>query len=353
MPISEKRLIGNFVRCYIGYSTDKYVRWISSSGGAVTSILTFMMEEGLIDGALVVKMEGLRPKQFIARRPKDLILAAGSKYLPIQSSIKLKELMDSKGKYAIVGLPCYIRAIRNLMARSEKLRKHVTLLLGLFCCRSISPTGFKVLLHKLRVNEEEIEEFRFRGHGWPGRLHISLKDGRKISLPYFDYWRPLYSPYFFTPKACMFCSDMTNEKADISFGDAWLPKIIRKDVLGSSMIISRSEEADKILQEAQRKGFLKLASISEKEVIKAQWRSLFFKKTTLPARLLLAKRRNYASAPGGFFKVACALIQLMNIRISESHLGKHIIERLPFAFLQFYAVLHAMIEYFSWRYITR
>ncbi|MEM2341425.1 MAG: Coenzyme F420 hydrogenase/dehydrogenase, beta subunit C-terminal domain [Candidatus Bathyarchaeia archaeon] len=354
MKVDDRQLIGGFINFYLGHSENKYIRWAASSGGIVTSILMFMLKERMIDGALVVGMEGLKPKPFIAREPEDLVMAMGSKYLPISLSAEFRELLKSKGKYAVVGLPCHIRLIRRFMAKPKDAHERIILLLGLFCCRVISPLGFRVLLYKLNVKEKEVEEFRFRGYGWPGKLCINLTSGRRISMPFFSYWRPLYSTYFFTPRACMFCSDMTNEEADISIGDAWLPKIIRKDNLGSSIIISRTDKAEKILQEAQAKGFIKLTKIEGREVIKAQWRPIFFKKITLPLRLTLIRRKKHStmtSSMGLFFSFICALLQIANIKFSESHIGAHIIEKLPFKLLLFYATFHAMLEYLSWRII--
>jgi len=341
----------------VGYSRDKHIRWLASSGGVATSILMFMLREKLVDGALVVGMDGLKPKPFIAKSPEDLMQAIGSKYLPTSLNVKLKDLLESKGKYAIVGLPCHIRTIRRIMAESMDLQEKLVLLIGLFCCRTLSPTGFKVLLRKLKVREEAVKEFKFRGYGWPGNLRVSLNNEKIISIPYFSYWRPLYSPYFFTPRACMFCSDMMNEEADVSLGDAWLPRIMKKDNLGSSIIISRTKRAEEILREARRKGFIELKRIDEKDVIKAQWRPLFFKKITLPARLMLTKHKSIE--PFNFMlglnstnslSILCALIQLANIKFSESFLGSRIIEKLPFKLLLFYAVFHAIVEYLSWRH---
>lgn len=349
-----KRLIGKFINCYLGHAENKYIRWAASSGGAVTSILMFMLEEKMVDGALVVKMDGLEPTFFIARNPKDLIEAMGSKYLPVPLISKFRGLLESEGRYAVVGLPCHIRSIRRIMRESVGSREQVVLLLGLFCCRVISPLGFRVLLHKLNVKENEVKEFKFRGCGWPGKLYVNLINGRSISLPFFNYWRPLYSTYFFTPKTCMFCSDMTNEEADISFGDAWIPKIMNKDNLGSSIIISRTNRAEKILQEAQRKGYIKLIRVEEKEVIRAQWRPLFFKKITLPIRLMLTKHEKFSTTLNSmklFFCFICALLQVANVRFSESYLGAAIIRKLPFKLLLFYASIHAILEYLSWRQI--
>ncbi|MCX8170691.1 MAG: Coenzyme F420 hydrogenase/dehydrogenase, beta subunit C-terminal domain [Candidatus Bathyarchaeota archaeon] len=352
----ESQLIGSFIYCYLGCSEDKHVRWAASSGGAVTSILMFMLKEKMIDGALVVKMEGLKPRPFIARSPEDLIIAMGSKYLPVSITSNLRELLEYEGRYAVVGLPCHIRFLKKVLAGSKGLQERIVLLLGLFCCRVISPPGFKVLLRKLNIREDDVKDFKFRGCGWPGKLHVNLINGRSVSMPFFSYWRPLYSPYFFTPRMCAFCSDMANEEADISFGDAWLPEIMKKDSLGSSIIISRTSRAEKILQEAQRKGFIRLAKIGGEKVIEAQWRPLFFKKITLPMRVMLTRNESYRSTLnplGLLLSSICAFLQIVNMRFSESHLGAHVIEKLPIKLLIFYATLHAILEYLSWRQVMR
>jgi coenzyme F420 hydrogenase subunit beta len=52
----EDRFIGNYLKCYVGHSNDKEVRYGSSSGGIATQLLIFALEKGLIDGALVTRM---------------------------------------------------------------------------------------------------------------------------------------------------------------------------------------------------------------------------------------------------------------------------------------------------------
>ena len=54
----EDILLGNYLNCYIGHATDYNIRYNSSSGGLVTALLIFALEEGLIDGALISKVRG-------------------------------------------------------------------------------------------------------------------------------------------------------------------------------------------------------------------------------------------------------------------------------------------------------
>jgi coenzyme F420 hydrogenase subunit beta len=45
----ENVLIGNYLNCYVSHSTDYDIRYNSSSGGIVTKLLIFALEEGIIE----------------------------------------------------------------------------------------------------------------------------------------------------------------------------------------------------------------------------------------------------------------------------------------------------------------
>ena len=88
----EDILIGNYLNCYIGHATDYDIRYNSASGGLVTQLLIFALEEGIIDGALVTGMKKdnpLEPEPFIARTREEIIEASKSKYCPVPANICL------------------------------------------------------------------------------------------------------------------------------------------------------------------------------------------------------------------------------------------------------------------------
>lgn len=133
----ENILLGNYINCYAGHSTDYGIRYNSASGGLVTQLLIFAIEEGIIDGALVTRMKKdnpLEPEPFIARTKEEIIEATGSKYCPVPANITLKEILNSKGgeKFAVVGLPCHILGIRNVEQINKKLKSKIVLHLGIF-----------------------------------------------------------------------------------------------------------------------------------------------------------------------------------------------------------------------------
>ena len=286
----EDILIGNYLNCYIGHSTDYNIRYNSSSGGLVTALLIFALEEGIIDGALVTRMKRdnpLEPEPFIARTGEEIIEASKSKYCPVPANIALKEILNSKEgeKFAVVGLPCHIHGVRKAEQINKKLKEKIVFHLGIFCNHAPNFWGTKLLLKRLKIREGEVIKLDYRGEGRPGSMKISQKSGELLLLP--DYWG-FVGAYFFFPVRCLMCSDGICELADISFGDAWLPEL-SDDKIGKSIIVSKSEIGEKILQVMILKNKIELKEVSAKKVIQSQAGMLCFKKKNLNARNKLFK----------------------------------------------------------------
>ena len=289
----EDILIGNYLNCYIGHSTDYDIRYNSASGGLVTQLLIFALEEGIIDGALVTRMKKdnpLEPEPFIARTKDEIIEASKSKYCPVPANMALKEVLESKEgeKFAVVGLPCHIHGIRKVEVINKKLKGKIILHLGIFCHHGVNFIGTKFLLRKLGIRKDDIAKFDYRGQGWPGKMLVELKDGNRKSTPHYWTYPALY---FFTPDRCMLSSDALAELADISFGDAWLPEL-SADKIGSSVIISRTKIGEQLLQRMREKNKVKLKPISVKKVVKSQKSILYFKKESLAARRKISQVRH-------------------------------------------------------------
>lgn len=290
---SDDVLIGNHLNCYVGHAMDYDIRYNSASGGLVTALLVFALEEGLIDGALVTKMSRenpLEPQAFIARTKEEVILASKSKYCPVPANIALKDVLQSNGKFAVIGLPCHLHGIRKAEQVNKKLREKIVLHLGIFCGHVPNFDATKFLLRSVGVHQEDVREINYRGRGWPGGISIILKDGRHLFVPHsHSYaWGGIFSSVFFTPFRCLLCIDGTNELADISFGDAWLPDQMN-DKVGTSIIVSRDRRGDKILQIAALNGIIALNAISKGKVIRSQERMLNFKKKNIRARIRIFK----------------------------------------------------------------
>jgi len=305
-------LLGNFLSCYIGHSNDENIRYNSSSGGLITQLLIYALEEGIVDGALVTRMkkdDPLEPEPFIARTKEEIIEASRSKYCPVPLNIGLKEIIDSENgeKFAVVGLPCQLNGIRNAEKLDKTLKNKVILHLGIFCSHTDSFKGTEFFCKKLGIKKEEIVKLDYRGSGWPGGIKIHLKNGTKKEIKLNDHlFIGFHNSCLFSPLPCVLCNDVTAELSDVSLGDAWLPKIMAEERDGKSMLISRNKKGEELLKSAVEKGFIHLSPINSSKVIESQRTFLFFKKINIKDRIIL---RN-------LFKKRSIPIPDLNIRIS-------------------------------------
>jgi len=242
--------LGYFKNCYLGYSLNKNIRFKCSSGGAITSILIYLLKNKIIDGALVTTMDAKNPlisKPFIAYTEKEIVEARGSKYTPVVLNQCLTEIIKSKKKsFAIVGLPCHIHGIRKFQKINPVLKKKVKVCLGIMCGQTVNFNGSRFFLKRGGVKEEELKELRHRGEGWPGKIALKLKNNELKKINFKDNFK-IFTLGFFTPTRCFLCIDQTNELSDIAFCDAWDEKITLKDNLGSNFIISRTKEGNRII----------------------------------------------------------------------------------------------------------
>lgn len=263
-------LLGNYANCYTGYATDPKIRYDSASGGLVTTLLIFALEEGMIDGALVTRMSKenpLEPEPFIARTREEIISAAKSKYCPVPANTILSEIIKEEGRFAVVGLPCHIQGVRKAEMVNKELKEKIVLHLGLFCNHIPSFLATEYILRNMRVKKQEVKKLDYRGEGWPGSMKIGLEN-REISISLSDYWESGFGSFFY-PSRCLSCIDALSELADISFGDAWLPEF-RDDKLGQSIVISRTGVGQQILERAMRQGAIALAEMDPTEIKQSQ-----------------------------------------------------------------------------------
>ena len=285
---SNNIFTGNYLNNYLGFSNNHQIRYNASSGGIITQILIYALEKGVINGALVTRMNNdnpLVPEPFIATTKDEIIEASTSKYCPVPANIALEMILNSEmDKFAVVGLPCHIQGIRKAEKENRDLQNKIVLHIGMFCGGLNSFLGTEFLLRQLKINKNEIANLNYRGKGWPGKMFLRFHDKSKKSIPYPNYWWGFDS--FFCPYRCSLCSDWTSELSDISVGDAWIPKIVKNDKIGTSIIIIRNSFTNNLLKQMMIKGYINLNEITIKDIISSQ-KGIFKKKKDLRARIRL------------------------------------------------------------------
>lgn len=343
---AENTLIGNYHKCYTGYSNDKQVRYNSSSGGLITQLLVFALEEKIIDGALVTRMSKTNPLEsepFIARTKEEIVDASKSKYCPVPANVALEKILKSKSgeKFAVVGLPCHIQGIRKAETISKKLKEKIVLRLGIFCNHTPNFWSIRLLLKRLNVKEEDIAKLDYRGDGRPGYLKIYKKTGEIIRT---NSWSFIGS-YFFYPVRCLMCSDVVCELADISFGDAWLPES-SKDKIGTSIVVSRSIVGDDILQNMKILNKIKLDSVNPEKVVQSQEVNIHLKKKNISRYIKLFKVvPNYDNLiKTDIVDFLIALFIYMNASIFSNSFLRKFIYYFPSRFIKIYHIHHSLLS---------
>lgn len=291
---STNASIGHFVACYIAHSTDYEIRYRSTSGGLVATLLITALEEGLIDGALVTRMSDDNPliaEPFIARTKKDILSASGSKYCPVPANKAIRELLNGEGKFAVVGLPCHLHGIRKAELANEDLRRKIALHLGLFCSHTLNYHSVNYLLSRIGVNPNNVERIDYRGGGWPGELTIRERCGNEHIIPIRSpLWGGIFGSHFFTPTPCLWCTDLTSELSDLSFGDPWLPEFLNSEKVGKSIVISRTRLGEELLRMVRNRCNIELERIDANVVTASQAQYCYFKKENSGVRQRIGRR---------------------------------------------------------------
>lgn len=259
--------LGHYRDIHIGFAADPQTRLNSASGGIISAMLIFLLEKGMIDGAVVTGMSETEPwltRPFIATTRDEIMQSAQSKYIITSVNEILPEIGRFTGKLAFVGLPGQVQAIRLLQEQKHPWVRNIRYVFGPFYGNTLHFSSVKSFLRSYGVKDHTlIRKLYFRHGEWPGNMRAELADGRVLELPKFhaNYLIP-----FHILKNSLLCTDLTNEYTDISGGDAWAP-VYEERGKGYSMVISRTRQGQDLLKQMVNEGWLNLSPIGEQEAI--------------------------------------------------------------------------------------
>jgi coenzyme F420 hydrogenase subunit beta len=150
----------------------------------------------------------LLPEPFIAKTKEDILNASSSKYCPVPANKAIREIIESEGRFAIVGLPCHLHGMRKAEIANEDLNEKIVLHLGLFCSHTVNFHATHHLLRRIGLNPREVARIDYRGRGWPGGIIVRNKSGHDQFIPNQDsLWSTIFGSFFFTPISCLWCPD--------------------------------------------------------------------------------------------------------------------------------------------------
>lgn len=253
---------GPVLEVWEGHACDSELRFRGSSGGAVSALALHQLESGSAAGVVQVaarKDNPLLNQTIISRSRSDIVSATASRYSPASPCERLADVRADARPHVFIGKPCDVAGAHHLMQSDTALRDRIGLTLSIFCAGTPSTAASKELIRKMGIHDEAtIENVRYRGNGWPGRMAIRYRDPqddapRSASISYEKGWGDILQKH--TQWRCRLCADHIGEHADISIGDPWY-RPIGKNEVGDSLIVVRTERGRRALQAAMNAGYL-------------------------------------------------------------------------------------------------
>ena len=274
----ENRLVGCYRNIHVGYSRVPQIRRLGASGGVITQTLVYLLDQGLIDGAVVVCHGRTNPWQaepIIARSMDEIMASSQSVYRPVPVNTILTEMESFNGKLAYVGLPDQVASLRRLQELGHQGAQKVEYVLGPYVGTNMYFSAIESYLRSNGIrNKEEITRLRYREGEWPGHLQIETRAGKVLRVKkfYYNYLIP-----FHVTRSTLLAVDFTNELTDISVGDAWHP---RYEVAGGgvSVVITRSKKGENVLSSMQQSQLINMDEISLIEAMSMHGHMLDLKK---------------------------------------------------------------------------
>lgn len=287
--------IGRFQSAYVGHVAEDEYRINGSSGGMVSWMAAELLKKGLVDGVAHVvaakdpQQEGRFFHYRISKTIDEVKEGAKSRYYPVELSSVIKNIKQTFGRYAVVGVPCFIKAIQLLRQQDEVLRERIQFTLGLFCGHMKSAGFVESFAWQLKVPVEDIVqvEYRKKDATRPANIYtvqLFMKDG---SIKEKDWWHLADGDWgagFFMNHACNFCDDVVAETADIAFGDAWVEPY-SSDGRGTNVVVTRSPVLESILKEAIVQQRLSLTEVDARFIQQTQAAGLRQRREGLAYRL--------------------------------------------------------------------
>jgi coenzyme F420-reducing hydrogenase beta subunit len=311
-PQSEPHL-GRFEAAYVGHAQEHGFRTSGSSGGLVSWVAAELLRRGLVDGVAHVapanpEVKGELFRYRLSRSEEEVRGGAKSRYYPIELSRVLAEMRAVPGRYAVVGIPCFIKAVHLARAADPLLAERIRYTLGLFCGHMKSARMVDSFALQMGAAPASVQavDYRVKNAERPANWYRSRLELAGGAAAEQDWWHLVEGDWgsgFFMSNACNFCDDVVAETADISFGDAWVEPY-SSDGRGTNVAVVRSPEVRALVEEGIADRRLSLKSVDAGFVVETQAAGFRQRREGLAYRLALRRgglmpRKRVAPRSGG------------------------------------------------------
>ncbi|KZX11503.1 Coenzyme F420 hydrogenase/dehydrogenase, beta subunit C-terminal domain [Methanobrevibacter curvatus] len=235
-------------KCYM-WSADNAIAEKGEYGGAVTTLMKYLLENGLVDAVLAVEkaadLYDAVPK--LITKGEDVIKSAGSLHCGTLNLAKVVEkyLDGLKNiKIAVTCKPCDARTIRELIKKGRVVEDNI-IMVGVNCGGTMPPNKTRIMIDEIfNLNPDEVVKEEIA----KGNLIIETHDGEKsikIDELEEDGWGRRTN--------CQRCEYNIPTMADVALGN-W--GVIGPKAGKATFVEVFSEKGAKILEEAIAAGVI-------------------------------------------------------------------------------------------------
>lgn len=286
--------IGRYEALYAGRVSDDGYLDGSSSGGMTSWIVGELLRAGEIDGVVHVTSSGSFSKGLfrytISASYDEYVERRKSNYYATSFDAALADDRLQTGRYAFVGVPCFVTSLRNLTQELPELRARFPFVVGLVCGHLKSPGFAHALAWQAGVAPTDLRSVDFRikrTSEHAGRYDFGAvreSDGALLTAPTQQLVGGNWGHNMFQVNSCNFCDDIFAETADVALGDAWLPRY-KSNPRGTNVVVVRNPIINEILQAGRASGALTLDDIAPDDVAATQGGNFRHRRDGLRVRL--------------------------------------------------------------------
>ncbi len=245
-------VLGTYKQITLARSTDKQIQKISQDGGIATGLLSFALDEKIIDGAVVAgpSDEMWKPMPTVALTSDEILAAAGTKYTLSPNMWMLKQAVRQYGleKVGIVTIPCQTMGLRKMQSYPFGVRfmaDKIALDIGIFCTENFPFESLRTFISaKAGVDFDLVEKMDIG----KGKFWVHTQDDL-ISFP-------IKETHGYEQNGCKVCLDLVSEMSDVSTGSIGAPD-------DWSAVMVRTESGDTAFKQAVDAGVIETKTIDE------------------------------------------------------------------------------------------
>ncbi len=274
--------IGPYKKLVWAQTKDPDIMKICQDGGVVTSLIKFLLDTKMVDGAIVnMALSNWKSSPVLVTSSNQLLKTAGTRYsitslldffqnpklyssqkeiedVGLEAILSLLELNKfDYAKLAFVGCPCHVRAIRNMQIMKVRPATTIKFVIGLFCMENFTYDDLmkKEIEGKRKIKLNDIQKINIKKD-----FIITLKNNSVVEIPFKDIESS-------TRPNCLFCPDFSNIYADISIGGIGAPQ-------NYSTVMVRNKVGERIYEQAISTNYLAEYQNSGADISKLRLRTL-------------------------------------------------------------------------------